>query len=473
MGTFFSSDPRAPALHMQLNSVDWYQRVATRSAQGFARHHGVITGAVMVSLAGFAVTAFGIAPMAPDAAALPQRVVTEIVGTPDLAPQFEALAAQELELVRNEITRPGDTADSLLRRLGVHDPVAAEYLRRDPIARQVLTGKGGKMVQALADARGNLLELTARSPSERIEAADTHFTRLTMKRIDARWLAMIETVPLTPQVRLGSGSIRTSLFAATDDAGLPDNIASQLTEMFAGEVDFHREIRRGDRFSVVYEALTADGEPVTWNDNAGRILAAEFTRGTKTYSALWYRNASGKGAYFDFNGRSKRRAFLASPLEFSRVTSGFAMRLHPVLQTWRQHLGVDYAAPSGTPVRSVADGVVSFAGWQSGYGNVVKVTHGGDRETTYAHLSAINVKLGQRVEQNQGLGAVGATGWATGPHLHFEFRVKGAVQDPLTLGLAAETFALDADSSAEFAALAPVVRTQLEAARSIGARQVE
>ena len=126
-----------------------------------------------------------------------------------------------------------------------------------------------------------------------------------------------------------------------------------------------------------------------------------------------------------------RRAFLASPMEFSRVTSGFAMRFHPILQTWRAHLGVDYGAPTGTPVRTVGDGVVEFAGVQNGYGNVVQVEHGNDRSTLYAHLSRIDVRKGQRVEQGQRIGAVGATGWATGPHLHFEFRVNGEHQDPL------------------------------------------
>lgn len=427
----------------------------------------------MVGLAGFAVTAFGIAPMAPDAATLPQRIVSESVDTPSLAAQFEALADLDLQLVRNETTRLGDTPDTLLSRLGVHDPRAADYLRRDPIARQVLSGKGGKSVQVLADSRGKLLQLVARYASERPELSDTHFVRLTMKPQGERWTALLETVPLATQVRLGSGTIRTSLFAATDDAGMPDNIATQMTEMFAGEVDFHREVRRGDTFSVVYEALTADGEPVPWSNDAGRILAAEYTRGAKTYSAVWFQDRNGKGAYYDANGRSKRRAFLASPLEFSRVTSGFAARMHPILQTWRQHLGVDYGAPYGTQVRSVADGVVSFAGWQNGYGNVIKIDHGAARETTYAHLSAINVKLGQKVDQNQRIGAVGATGWATGPHLHFEFRVNGIHQDPQSIAAAAEPVVLDAASTVQFAALAPTMRAQLDAARSIGPAESE
>jgi murein DD-endopeptidase MepM/ murein hydrolase activator NlpD len=142
----------------------------------------------------------------------------------------------------------------------------------------------------------------------------------------------------------------------------------------------------------------------------------------------------GKGGYYTLDGQSLRRSFLASPMEFSRITSGFKMRFHPILQKWRAHLGVDYAAPTGTAVRSVGDGVVEFAGVQNGYGNVViREAHRNHNTTVYAHLSRINVKRGQSVSQSQVIGAVGSTGWATGPHLHFEFRVNGVHHDPLTI----------------------------------------
>jgi murein DD-endopeptidase MepM/ murein hydrolase activator NlpD len=246
---------------------------------------------------------------------------------------------------------------------------------------------------------------------------------------------------------------------------VPDSVANQRAEMFATDIDFHRELRKGDTFSVVYEALTADGEPITWNQGSGHVMAAEFVNNGRAYQALWYRDASsGKGAYFDFNGQSKHRAFLASPMEFSRVTSGFAMRFHPIAQTWRQHLGVDYGAPMGTPVRCVGDGVVDFAGVQNGYGNVVIVRHANDRTTLYAHLSRIDVRKGQHVEQSQRIGAVGMTGWATGPHLHFEFRVHGQHQDPLTIAKASETVAVTPAARPQFAALARSAKAQLEAA---------
>jgi murein DD-endopeptidase MepM/ murein hydrolase activator NlpD len=180
---------------------------------------------------------------------------------------------------------------------------------------------------------------------------------------------------------------------------VPDGVTNQIAEIFGTDIDFRRELRKGDTFTVLYEAHTADGEPITWGGSAGRVLAARFINKGETRDAVWFQEAGRKGAYFDLTGRSKTRAFLASPLAFSRVTSGFAMRFHPILQTWRRHLGVDFGAPTGTPVRSVGEGVVSFAGRQGGYGNVVQVQHSGNRSTLYAHLSRIDVRKGQRVEQ--------------------------------------------------------------------------
>jgi murein DD-endopeptidase MepM/ murein hydrolase activator NlpD len=262
------------------------------------------------------------------------------------------------------------------------------------------------------------------------------------------------------------------LFAATDEARIPDAVAVQMAEVFAADIDFHNDLRKGDTFSVVYEALTADGEPVSWMPAAGRVLSAEFVNNGKAHHALWYADGNGRGAYFGFDGRSKRRAFLASPMEFSRVTSGFAMRMHPILQTLRAHRGVDYSAPHGTPVRAVGEGVVEFAGWQTGYGNVIKLQHGNERSTLYAHLSRIDVRKGQAVDQGQHLGAVGATGWATGPHLHFEFQVSGQHVDPLNIAKAADTVTLDGGAKLQFAELSRGARLQLGLAQTLaGNRQ--
>ncbi|MCW7539918.1 M23 family metallopeptidase [Aquabacterium sp. A7-Y] len=435
-------------------------------ATAWAHHHrrGIVAGVVSLLL-GTGITAFGVAPFtATDVPPLASRTIAEEVLPVALDAQVEALDQYLLELTRSDLTRSSDTVDSLLSRLNVSDVEAAAFLRSDAVARKLLQGRPGKMVQVVTGERGQLRELIARYPAEDPARFNTHFTRLTVIRDPLGFRARTEQAPLSSQVRLGSGTIRTSLFAATDEARLPDTVASQLAEMFANEIDFAHDLRRGDHFSVLFEALEADGEPITWNQAAGRVLAAEFRNGGKTYEAVWYQAPGTKGAYFDFKGQSMRRAFLASPMEFSRVTSGFAMRFHPVHKTWRRHLGVDYGAPTGTAVRTVGEGVVEFAGVQNGYGNVVYIKHRGERVTVYAHLSRIGVRKGQMVAQGQYIGAVGATGWATGPHLHFEFRQGGEHVDPLQIARASEAVTIPAAARPMFMVHAGAMKTQLAAA---------
>ena len=435
----------------------WTRRHPRRLAAG--------TAAVLAVLGG---TAFGIAPMAPDASALPKRLVTESFTPDHLDAQLDALAAQHLVLARSDVTRANETASTLTKRLGIADPQLDAFLQTDTTSRKLWQGRAGKLVSASTDDAGRLTELVARYPAERDDQFATHFTRLTLTRGDSGFASKLETIPFGSSTRLATGTVRTSLFAATDDANLPDPIASQLADVFSTDIDFHRELRKGDTFSVVYEALTADGEPVPWNQGAGRVLAAEFVNGGHPYSAVWFADAGGKGAYFDLNGRGKHSAFLASPLAFSRITSGFSMRMHPILNEWKRHEGVDYGAPTGTPVHVVGDGVVAFAGRQNGYGNVIQVQHSDNRMTVYAHLSKIDVKRGEHVAQGEHIGDVGMTGWATGPHLHFEFRVAGVVKDPLTIAKSAETLTLNDASRPRFAALAGTLKGELAVAETLG-----
>jgi murein DD-endopeptidase MepM/ murein hydrolase activator NlpD len=451
-----------------LDSLARLAQAGERAQQIIRRHPRRLAGIVVAVLAGLSVSAFGIASIGPDAAALPQRVLASDLVIDGLSGQLEMLAGRRLELARSDITRASDSADTLLQRLGAADPEAAFKLRTDTVARRIVEGTPGKLIRARIDESGRVLELVARFEDDTPE----QFRRVTLARGDDGELhARIEQARYTSEMRMGAGVVQSSLFAATDSAAIPDPVAVQMADIFAAEIDFHRELRKGDTFSIVYESLMADGEPVPWNEGAGRVLAAEFVNGGQAHHAVWYADASGKGAYFDLNGKSKQAAFLASPLEFSRISSGFAMRFHPILQTWRQHLGVDYAAVAGTPVRSVGDGTVSFSGWQNGYGNVVQVEHAKDRVTVYAHLSRLMVRQGQRVAQGQRVGLVGSTGWATGPHLHFEFRVDGAQKDPLAMARAKEIVALDGGSRAQFAKLATAVQSRLDIAGSlIGAK---
>lgn len=455
-----------------MNWTEEWKRVqrSLAHAEGVvARHPRALTGTVVGLLGGFAVTAFGIAPMAPDAADLGQKEITEIVTPLSLDEQLAQLAAFDPGLSRSDITRPGDTADVLLKRMGAFDAAASKFLRTDETAKQLLQGRTGKRVQIIATAAGEVQSIVARYQAEKSEQQDSQFTRLTITRQGDGFTASVETAALQSQVRLGSGTIQSSLFAATDQSNVPDAIATQLADMFSGDIDFHRELRRGDRFSLVYEVLTADGEPINWGNRAGRLLAAEFVNGGKSYQSVWFKDSgTGKAGYYGFDGQSKRRSFLASPMEFSRVTSGFAMRFHPIHKTWRQHQGIDYGAPTGTPVRTVGDGLVEFAGWQNGFGNVIHVKHSNSRTTVYAHLSRIDVKRGQRIDQGQKIGAVGATGWATGPHLHFEFRVNGQQQDPRVIAKSSEAVTLPATARTAFQTQVVAAQTQLEAAASVG-----
>ena len=453
-----------------IQSVDhWTQR-----ASAFHRRHAVaVNGSIVAALIGFSALAFGVAPLAPDAADLPQRVVIEDIQPEGIAEQLDALASLDFELIRADLTRSSDTAEGLLARLGVVDDAAAAFLRSDPVARRVLQGRPGKMVQVQTSDGGRLSQLVARYPAERTEQSQTHFTRLTMERAEQGWRVGVESAPLDTQVRLGSGTILSSLFAAADEARIPDTISIQLAEIFSPDIDFHRELRLGDTFSVVYEALTADGEPITWNQGAGRVLAAEFINGGRKHEAVWFAAAGAKGGYFSLDGQSKQRSFLSSPLAFSRVTSGFAMRFHPILKTWRAHKGIDYGAPRGTPIRTVGDGKVEFAGWQRGYGNAVEIRHGNGKSTFYAHMTRINVRKGQSVAQGDNIGTVGSTGWSTGPHLHFEFRVNGQHQDPRRLLRSGETVALAAALRPQFEVHAQRVKTQLEIAHSVRDQRVE
>jgi murein DD-endopeptidase MepM/ murein hydrolase activator NlpD len=448
------------------------ETLPNRAQQWAAAHRKTLLSTAIAGLLGFSAVAFGVAPLAPDAADLPQRLVIEEVHPQGVAAQLEALAEIDFELTRADLTRASDTPESLLARLGVVDTDAAAFLRRDPTARRVLQGRPGKMVQVVADESGRLNRLVARFPAERSEQVGTHFSRLTLQRAEAGWTAQMEQAPLQSQVKLGSGTIRSSLFAAADESHIPDAISIQIAEAFSNEIDFHRELRQGDTFSVVYEALTADGEPITWNEGTGRLLAAEFVNGGRTHHAVWF-GAGGKGGYYALDGTSKHRSFLSSPLAFSRVTSGFAMRFHPILQTWRAHKGIDYAAPKGTPIRSVGAGTVEFAGWQNGYGNAVEVRHNNGKSTFYAHMSRVDVRRGQRIEQGQNLGAVGSTGWSTGPHLHFEFRVNGQHHDPRTLLKSAETVALAPLLKPAFEVHAQGVQTQLRIAGSMRGQRAE
>ena len=431
----------------------------SRAAHALEHHPKHVTAILAAVLLGGGGGAFAVASLGPDPSALPVHQILESVQPLPLAVQADAPDLQGLKLFRSDVTRSTDTVEALLTRLGVDDLAAAAFLRKELNYRTVVLGRAGRTVTVEASDSHKLEKLTVRwAPDD-----SGRFQRLVIEQTAAgQFATRVESAPLTASARLASGAIRTSLFAAADEARIPEAIATQLTDIFAGEIDFHRALRKNDRFNIVYEALEADGEPL----RTGRILSAEFVNSGTAHQAMWFEEPGHKGGYYTLDGRSLRHSYLASPMEFSRVTSGFAMRFHPILQEWKAHLGVDYGAPTGTEVRTVGDGVVEFAGVQNGFGNVVIIKHGTSAETVYAHLSRIDVRLGQKVEQGQHIGAVGATGWATGPHLHYEFRVNGIHQDPLLAANESGSSAVSIAARPAFERLSRVMRSQLVAASS-------
>jgi len=333
----------------------------------------------------------------------------------------EALLPAPATYVREERFQRGDTLPGLLARLAIGEAEAQRLLR----LRETRLLRPGAVVTAEVRAgsehEGELVWLSffgSRDSVVRIE------------RVGQGIVASEQRAQIATRTELKSAVIRSSLFAAADAAGIPDSVAIQLADVFGSDIDFHRELRQGDRFSVVYEMHSVEGRPL----RAGRVLAAEFTNQGRTRRALKFADG-----YFAPDGGNMRKALLRSPLELSRVSSGFGMRRHPFLQSWRAHQGVDYAAPAGTRVRAVGDGVIEFAGRQGGYGNIVVVRHDSRVATYYAHLMAFGrgIRNGARVAQGDTVGLVGQTGWATGPHLHYEFRIAGAARNPLAVPLPA------------------------------------
>jgi murein DD-endopeptidase MepM/ murein hydrolase activator NlpD len=434
------------------------ERFVSRVAHALEHHPRQVTGAIAALLLSAGGGAFAVASLGPDPSLLPVREILETVQPLPLDVQSEALDAHRFSLFTTEAVRPSDTAESLLGRLGVNDPAAAAFLRQDTLARTQVLGATGRTVNAEATDGRNLLRLSVRWAVD-----NAIFRRLLVERQgDGTFATRVETAALVPSLRIGSGSIRSSLFAAVDEAGVPDAVTTQLVDIFSGDIDFHH-LRGGDRFAVVYETLEADGEPM----RTGRIVSAQFVNAGRLLEAVWFEQAGQRGGYYDFQGRSLQRVFLASPMEVTRITSGFSMRMHPILNSWRAHKGVDYGAPSGAPVRSVGDGQVYFAGAMSGYGNVIEIDHGKGNSTVYAHLSHIDVRKGQRVERGQRIGAVGSTGWATGPHLHFEFKENGQQRDPLEVARRqAPATELTAQARPQFDRIAQSMRTQLAVAAS-------
>ena len=435
-------------IHTSLAVADFVQR--------YPRRITAVLATLMLTAGG---GAYAVASLGNEVEQLPVQQMVEPVVPATLRAQSEALGDFSFNLYRTETIRASDTATTLLARVGVDDPSASAFIRRDDKARQALLGRTGQTISVEVDNDHALRSLTTRW----IDSPDaTHFSRLVIEKKGDEFRSRVERAPLIAFTRLASGIVQSNFYNAMDSAGVPDSVTTQLTQIFDGSIDFHRTVRKGDRFAIVYETLEADGETM----RAGRVLSTEFVNRGKTNQAMWFEQKAGvAGGYYTLDGKSLRKSFLASPMQFSRITSTFGTRTHPIFGYTLEHKGVDYAAPTGAPIRVVGDGQVNFAGWQNGYGNIVIVNHGSGIETAYAHMSRIDVKVGQRVVQGENIGAVGSTGNSTGPHLHLELRRNGMQENPEQLAELSTSAEIARELQPVFRRAADYMRTQLAVAK--------
>ena len=320
--------------------------------------------------------------------------------------------------------RAGQTVADIFHQNGLNPGILQQLLGNSANASALKNVHPGDEFAFLRAADGNLRGLRFdRDEHTRVVVsfdADGMHQRIVDRQIERR-------------THVAHGVVERSLFEAGAQAGMSDSMVLKLANAFGYDIDFAQDLRQGDSFTVIYDEVYREGERL----HDGEIVAATFINRGKRFSAFRYTDVAGNTMFYSDDGRPLRKAFLRTPVEFTRISSTFsAGRMHPILGTMRAHQGVDYAAPTGTPVRAAGDGKIVFRGWQNGYGNVVILQHGGHYSTLYGHMSRFaSISDGQRVSQGQTIGYVGMTGMATGPHLHYEFRIDGTHRDPLSVTL--------------------------------------
>jgi murein DD-endopeptidase MepM/ murein hydrolase activator NlpD len=395
-------------------------RILTDRMTGAERRFSLRTLVALSSLPLFGVVAaFGLAPDTNTLDITPETV-TEAIALPALARTSNVGTFE-----RETLVQPGDTLANALSRLKIDDLEIQRLLATDAVRQLASSVRAGKRIQATTTQDGQLLTI-------QFERSDA--PALTLRQEGEGFVAEESGELLETRVVMRSGRILSSLYGATDSAGIPDKIANQMAETFSTSLDFREDLRRGDTFSVVYTVNYRNGEPLA----AGKLLAAEFVNAGKPHRAVLFRDPFGREDYYTPEGESLKKGFLRSPLEFSRVTSSFSnSRKHPVFGFHRAHTGVDFGAPTGTRVKATGDAVVVFAGRKGGYGNLVVLRHPNGYETYYAHLSAFatGIRSGRAVGQGQIIAYVGSTGASTGPHLHYEVRIAGKPQNPMAIKL--------------------------------------
>jgi murein DD-endopeptidase MepM/ murein hydrolase activator NlpD len=395
------------------------------------------------------------------------EIPTAETGAPDTAANESATAITDSSLLPvEELTvknltlkvRRSDSLDQLFKRHGLNRTDLANIMMLEPARKYLRLIKPGDEI-LVREADGKILQL-----ERQVSLSEVLSIRRTPDTFEAKVVEHeIEAQPLR-----ANGTIDSSLFLAAAEAGISDRTIMNLAGIFAWDIDFVLDIRQGDEFSLVYEEFWKDGKRIAEGD----ILAAEFVNRGKSYRAVRFKDASGRVDYYTPEGRSVRKAFVRAPLSFARISSNFnPRRRHPKLNTIRAHKGVDYAAPTGTPIKAAGDGKVIHHGYKGGYGKAIIIQHGGNITTLYAHMSRFSkARIGSRVRQGDIIGYVGSTGLATGPHLHYEYRRNGMHMNPRTVRLP-DAEPIDAAYMAEFKKSAGPLLQQLDNERNLVAAE--
>ncbi len=408
---------RSPAVRALLRNV-------ATAPLSWRRRHWIVAGLLLTLTAaiGVIMPRFANATRDPSAAAL-TTLTLDVPPLPADLPDTATPATTDADW-QTVTVHAGQTVGDIFRQQGVGTAYLQQLLQDPDNATALRRIRPGEEFAFAHAADGTLLNL--------------RFDRDEKSRVDVSFdtTGMHQTVlgrDLEQRTQIAHGVVESSLFDAGQQAGMDDAMVLKLANAFGYDIDFAQDLRQGDSFTVIYDEVYREGEKL----HDGDIVGATFVNHGKRYSAIRYTDSHGNTMFYSADGRPLRKSFLRTPVEFSRISSYFsAARLHPILGTMRAHHGVDYAAPIGTPIHAAGDGKIAFRGWQNGYGNVVVIDHDRRYSTLYGHMSRFAaIRVGQRVAQGQTIGFVGMTGMATGPHLHYEFRVDGVHRDPLTVTL--------------------------------------
>ncbi len=369
-----------------------------------------------------------IAPAEDDLALLEQNQIDQIAANETIEEEREIAEAVFLNWQEEQV-KSGDNLTKLFSRVGLTAKDVYKVTKSEGDINALLNLKPGQKIRF-----GLQNNVDGSNSLQQLQLGISEIKTLLVTANESGYSTETQLREIEVREKTAIGRIESSLFEAGLVAGLSDELIMELAYVFGWDIDFALDLREGDSFKLIYEENFIDGKKF----EDGDILAAEFTNRGKTFSAVRYTDDKGDSNYFSPNGDSMRKAFNRSPVHFSRISSRFnPNRLHPVLKTSRPHRGVDYAAARGTPIMATGDGKVSFLGTKGGYGRTVILSHGGKYTTLYAHMSRYKkgLKSGQRVKQGQVIGYIGSSGLATGPHLHYEFRVNGVHRNPLTVAL--------------------------------------